>query len=138
MKFILDTNILSELRKESPAPQVVRWFTSIADEHKYISAITLGEINRGICKLPEGRKKNDLISWFDKIQQFFQYQTYTIDTDIAIKWGELASFSEKNGKKLPALDGLIAATAYIHGAILVTRNIKDFESVPIQVLNPWL
>lgn len=138
MIFLLDTNVLSELRKVSPSPSVLQWFTSISDDHKYVSAITLGEINRGINKLPDGRKRNELISWFDNIQQFFQYQTYTIDTKISLKWGEMTAVMEKKGKRLSTADGLIAATAYIHGAILVTRNTKDFESVPIQILNPWL
>lgn len=126
------------MRKVSPSPSVLQWFTSISDDHKYVSAITLGEINRGINKLPDGRKRNELISWFDNIQQFFQYQTYTIDTKISLKWGEMTAVMEKKGKRLSTADGLIAATAYIHGAILVTRNTKDFESVPIQILNPWL
>ncbi|MBN2659332.1 MAG: type II toxin-antitoxin system VapC family toxin [Spirochaetales bacterium] len=138
MKFLLDTNVLSELRKKNPSQEVLRWFRSIPEEHLFLSFITLGEISRGIWKLPEGRQKNELISWFDRVQESFQYQTYTINTDTAVKWGELTSQAEKEGVIVPAFDGLIAATAYINGAILVTRNSRDFLALPRQVLNPWL
>jgi len=138
LRFLLDTNVLSELRKMAPSPKVLDWFGSIPNEHLFISSITLGEISHGINKLPEGGKRNDLIVWFDKMEESFRYQIYCIDREVAIKWGELMADSAKSGIKLPVVDGLIAATAYIHGAILVTRNAKDFESVPIQILNPWL
>lgn len=138
MKFLLDTNILSELRKPVPSQQLLKWFSSISNEHLFISAITLGEIKRGIVLLKEGRKKNDLIVWLDRVQKSFQYQTLEINTEVALKWGDLTADSAKTGVTLPAIDGLIAATAYVHGAILVTRNTKDFPSTHIQILNPWL
>ncbi len=138
MKFLLDTNVLSELRKPSPSIQVLDWFSSVSEEHLFISSITLGEINCGINKLDEGKRKNDLITWLNKVEESFKYQTFPIESNIALKWGELTASVSKKGIALPALDGLIAATAYIHGAILVTRNTKDFDFIPIQILNPWL
>jgi toxin FitB len=138
LKFLLDTNIISEIRKPVPSTRVLDWLSGITNEHLFISVVTLGEINRGITKLPAGKKKNDLIKWFDRVQEAYQYQTFSIDNDIALKWGELTARSEREGIILPVLDGLIAATAYVHGAILVTRNTKDFQSANIQVLNPWL
>lgn len=138
MKFLLDTNVLSELIKPEPSQQVLDWISGISNEHLFISVITLGELSNGITKLPSGRKKNELISWFDRVQQSFQYQLFPISNKIAIKWGELTAVASCKGFVLPSIDGLIAATAYAHGAILITRNTKDFQSVPIQVLNPWL
>lgn len=138
MRFLLDTNVLSELRKPEPSQQVINWISDISNKHLFISVITLGELNNGISKLPSGRKKNELISWFDKVQQSFQYQIFPISNEIAMKWGELTATASKEGLTLPSIDGLIAATAFVHGAILITRNTKDFKSVPIQVLNPWL
>ncbi len=138
MKFLLDTNVISEMIKANPSQEVINWISNIPIEDLYISALTLGEINMGIEKLYEGRKKNELIAWFDQVQQSFQDQTYPVDGDVALKWGKLAAETVKSGETIPTIDGLIAATAYVHGAILVTRNIKDFQSAPIQVLNPWL
>lgn len=116
----------------------MNWISSIENEHLYISSITLGEISRGINKLPDGQKKNELIVWLDKIQNVFRYQTLSIDSEAAIKWGELSAAGLRAGKSVSTIDFLIGATAYTNGAILVTRNTKDFEDLPIQVLNPWL
>lgn len=138
MKFLLDTNVLSEMRKPTPSKEVMNWISSIENEHLYISSITLGEISRGINKLPDGQKKNELIVWLDKIQNVFRYQTLSIDSEAAIKWGELSAAGLRAGKSVSTIDFLIGATAYTNGAILVTRNTKDFEDLPIQVLNPWL
>ena len=138
MKFLLDTNVVSELINNNPEEAVIQWLSDVPRNHLYISSITLGEINMGIGKLPDGKKKSNLIIWFDKIQESSRYKTLPIDSEIALKWGEMLARSIKSGKTLPTIDCLIAATAYIHSAILVTRNTKDFQSIPIQLLNPWL
>lgn len=138
MKFLLDTNVVSEMIKSDPSREVLLWISHIPVNHLYISSITLGEINMGIEKLTEGRKKNDLTAWFARIQQSFQYQTFPVDGEVAIKWGELVANTLKTGKTIPIIDGIIAATAHVHGAILVTRNTKDFQTANIQLLNPWL
>jgi len=138
MKFLLDTNVPSELSRVNPDPSVLSWFDQVDEEALYLSIITLGEINQGIEKLPEGKKRNDLITWFYQLQEGFRHQTFPVDAETALKWGELSAHRAKAGKPLPVLDGLIAATAYLQGAILVTRNTKDFEELAIQTLNPWL
>lgn len=138
MKLLLDTNVLSELAKPEPDERVLDWFNQVNEAHLYISIISLGEIRHGLEKLPEGRKKNDLIIWFDSIQEVFRHQTWPLDDEIALKWGELTAIRSKAGKPLPAADGQMAATAHIKGAILITRNTKDFEGLAIQTLNPWL
>jgi len=137
MKFLLDTNVLSEMTKPDINENVLRWFNSVSEEHLYVSVLTLGEINMGIEKLPEGRKRNDLLIWFDQLQESFKYQSYSVDIETSLKWGELSASCLKDGKKLPLIDGLIAATAYTKGAVLVTRNTKNFEGITIQTLNPW-
>ena len=138
MKLLLDTNVLSELAKPQPDQRVVDWFNQVNEAHMYISVISLGEIRHGLEKLPEGRKKNDLILWIDSVQEVFHHQTWPLDDEIALKWGELTAIRSKAGKPLPMADGQIAATAHIKGAILITRNTKDFEGLAIQTLNPWL
>ncbi|MDC7233530.1 MAG: PIN domain-containing protein, partial [Spirochaetales bacterium] len=89
-------------------------------------------------KIPDSRKKNDLLLWFDRIQDAFRYQTLEITEETALKWGELSASSLKKGRTLHSIDGIIAATAYTSGSILVTRNTRDFDFLPIQILNPWL
>jgi predicted nucleic acid-binding protein len=137
MKFLLDINVLSELTKPKVDQNVLKWFDSVAEEHLFVSVLTLGEISLGIGKLPEGKKRNDLIYWFDQVQESFKYQCWPVDKEVALKWGELSAFRLNDGHSLPILDGLIAATAYVQGAILVTRNTKYFKGLMIQTLNPW-
>ncbi|MBL7007097.1 MAG: type II toxin-antitoxin system VapC family toxin [Spirochaetia bacterium] len=138
MKFLLDTNVISELIKSSPDPNVLAWFTQVPEEHTYISVLTLGELSSGIDKLPDGIKKNDLILWFDKLSNSFSRQTFPIDSETAVQWSRLSAARGKQGRPLPVIDGLIAASAYRQAAVLVTRNTSDFESLPIQIINPWL
>jgi toxin FitB len=138
MKFLLDTNVISELIKSSPDPNVLAWFSQVPEEHTFISVLTLGELSSGIDKLPDGMKKNDLILWFDKLSNSFSRQTFPIDSETALQWGRLSAARGKQGRPLPVIDGLIAASAYRQAAILVTRNTRDFESLPIQIINPWL
>ncbi len=138
MMFLLDTNVLSELINRDPDERVIHWFENVQESHARISAITIAELNRGIIRLPEGRKKNDLTVWFDDVLSSFQGRILDIDTSIALQWGTILAESEKRGMRISVMDGFIAATAYVHGAIIVTRNTKDFEGLPVQVLNPWL
>jgi toxin FitB len=138
MKFLLDTNVISELIKSSPDPNVLAWFSQVPEEHTFISVLTLGELSSGIDKLPDGMKKNDLILWFDKLSNSFSRQTFPIDSETALQWGRLSAARGKQSRPLPVIDGLIAASAYRQAAVLVTRNTRDFESLPIQIINPWL
>ena len=137
MKFLLDTNVVSELTRQNPEQKVLEWFEQVDNNTLYISVITLGEINLGIEKLPEGKKRNDLLTWSGRLQESFKSQTLPVDAETALKWGELSARRSAEGTPLPILDGLIAATAYLSGAILVTRNTKDFSNLAIQTLNPW-
>lgn len=138
MNFLLDTNVISELIKKNPDPKVKLWLEQLPEEYLNISVLSLGEIQLGIKKISEGGRKNELILWLDQLIKAFQHQTFPIDTDTALIWGRLSAENQQRGCSLPVKDGLIAATAYKYGAILVTRNVKDFNSLPIQVLNPWL
>jgi predicted nucleic acid-binding protein len=134
----MDTNVLSELSKEKPDERVLEWFDQVDESHLYISVISLGEICHGLERLPEGKKKNDLILWFDRLQEAFRHKTWPVDDETALKWGELTAHRSRMGHPLSVPDGQIAATAHIRGAILITRNTKGFENLAIQTLNPWL
>jgi len=138
MKFILDTNVLSELIKLKPDKNVMDWFNNSSEETMYISSITLGEIETGIRSLDPGKKQNELMIWFGTLQNSFKHKTYPVNSTEAIRWGELRESLKRIGKTIPVIDGLIAATAITNNAVLVTRNTKDFNFPGIEILNPWL
>ncbi len=138
MKFILDTNVLSELIKPEPDKNVMEWFDNCPEEKMYISSITLGEIETGISSLHPGKKQNQLMLWFGSLQNSFANKTFPVNDITAIRWGEIRGALKRRGKKIPVIDGLIAATAITNNAILVTRNTKDFNFPGIDLLNPWL
>ena len=138
MKFILDTNVLSELIKPEPDRNVLEWFNNCPEDKMYISSITLGEIETGISSLDPGKKQNQLMLWFGSLQNSFKNRILTIDETTAIRWGEIRGSLKRKGINIPVIDGLIAATAITNSAGLVTRNTKDFDFPGMEILNPWM
>ncbi|MEL0328827.1 MAG: type II toxin-antitoxin system VapC family toxin [Deltaproteobacteria bacterium] len=134
MKYLLDTNIISEIRKGPRChPNVAAWYSNLEEESLYLSVLVLGEIRKGI----EGRgrdagKANVLDLWLEQLQTSFQSQILPVDTAISQEWGRLSSLHT-----VPVIDGLLAATATAHGLVLVTRNTRDFADLGIQLLNPF-
>ncbi|MEN8254360.1 MAG: type II toxin-antitoxin system VapC family toxin [Verrucomicrobiota bacterium] len=138
MKYLLDTCLLSELIKPDPSPKVVEWLSSQDEDHLFISVLTIGEILKGIGKLPKGRKRLRLQTWVDHdLQNRFKAKVLPIDAEVAETWGSISAEAEKKGRKLPAIDGLLAATAIANGLTVVTRNTKDIESPGANCINPW-
>ena len=138
MKYLLDTCVISELVAKRPDPRVTAWIDSIDSETAFLSAITLGEIRKGIEKLPDSDRKSTLQAWLrDELSIMFSGRVLSIDTPVAIRWGELTGALESRGKKMAAIDSLIAATALHHHCRLVTRNEDDFKHSGIALLNPW-
>jgi len=138
MRFLLDTCVISELVARRPAPGVVEWIDETGEERIYLSVITIGEIKKGIEKLPDSRRRRELSEWLeDQLLVRFRDRVLPIDTEVMLAWGELTASLEKQGKKMPAIDSLIAAIA-LHGKLnLVTRNEGDFKHVGVPVTNPW-
>lgn len=138
MKFLLDTNVISELVTKQPAAKVIQWLDSVDDTVIYLSVITIGEIKKGIEKLPDLTRKTALSTWLtDELFTRFQDRILSVDTAVMLTWGDLTAMLEKKGRKLPAMDSLVAAVALQHQAILVTRNEADFADTGVTVLNPW-
>jgi len=138
MKHLLDTCVISELVARKPNPKVVAWIDGIDPESVYLSVITIGEIKKGIEKLPESKRKASLQTWLTKdllIQ--FSGRILTIDIETVLTWGTLLGSLELHGKKMSAIDSLIAASAHHNQCRLVTRNAADFIHAGIDILNPW-
>lgn len=135
MRLLLDTNVVSELAKVEPNRRVTDWFSKLDQEGIYVSVITLGEIRKGIELLIEGSRRRQLTLWLERdLTDQFEGRILNIDWRVADLWGSLSS---KSKRTLPAVDGLIAATALVHKLKLVTRNTKDFDYPGLSVINPW-
>jgi len=138
MRFLLDTCVISDLVAMQPDSGLVEWIDGIAEEKLYLSAITIGEIKKGIEKLPDSRRRSELTNWLeDELLIRFKDKILPIDVNVMLVWGALTANLEKQGTQMPAIDSLIAATA-VHGQLnLVTRNETDFEHTGVPVINPW-
>ena len=137
MRTLVDTCVLSEVQRKQGNPQVRERFEALAEEDIYLSVLTLGEIRKGIDKLRASAKKRSLSVWFDQLVLSAEQRILPIDLETAVIWGEVAAKCEKQGKTIPAVDGLIAATALRYGLHLMTRNVTDFESTGVMLVNPW-
>ena len=139
MKYLLDTCVISELISKRPHPGVVAWVDALDDEQTFLSVITLGEVKRGIEKLPDSNRKSQLVQWLDDaLLARFHGRIAGVDVDVMLIWGELVARLERRGRKLPAMDSIIAAIALRGDFTLVTRNVQDFEGTGVNVINPWL
>ena len=135
MKYLLDTNIISEIRKGPRChPNVAAWYSNLEEESLYLSVLVLGEIRKGIegLRRRDSRKANELDLWLEQLQTGFKSQILPVDIAISQKWGRLSSLHT-----VPVIDGLLAATATAHRLVLVTRNTRDFADLGIQLLDPF-
>ena len=133
--FLVDTNVVSELRKlERMNPGVREWFDGTVPNDMFLSVITVGEIRKGIeeKRLSDPAQAEALERWMARTLTIFANHTLPVTRDIADRWGALCP-----GQPLPPSDGLLAATALVHDLTMVTRNTKDFERSGVRLLNPW-
>ena len=136
--FLLDTNCVSELVRVRPHPRVIEWMESVEEGLLYLSVLTLGEIQKGLATLAQGKRRARLEEWLDvELRARFANRLLPVDEEVALRWGLLAALANRQGKPLSAIDGLLAATALSHDLTLVTRNIGDFAAAQVPVLNPW-
>ena len=130
--YLLDTNIVSEARRGTP--EAVDWLRSINRSSIHLSVITLGWIRRGIIAKQKSDPKTAarLAIWFEDLRRDHASRILPVTDDIAIEWGRIAVIRPRG-----MADGLIAATAIIHGLTVVTRNRTDFEDTKVPMINPW-
>ena len=139
MNFLVDTNVLSEVTRAVPNPQVLSWLDRLDEDRAFISVITLAEIRRGIAIMPDGRRRASLLDWLEKdLPQRFEHRIVPINPPVAFAWGDLMGRARQVGRGLSSMDGLIAATAIVGSFTLATRNTKDFDGFDIPLINPWI
>jgi predicted nucleic acid-binding protein len=136
MNYLLDTNVISELVRNIPNEAVLKWIDGINSEKLYLSVITIGEIRKGVAGIQEFQRQEKISQWLEiELPDYFEGRILSIDIKVADMWGQLQG--KNKGYTLPAIDGLIAATARVHNLILVTRNKKDFIHASVEIINPW-
>lgn len=136
--IILDTNVVSELMRPEPAPQVTNWVRDRDRRELRTTTITLAEVRYGITRLPDGRRKQVLLAAADDIFSAFEDQLLPVDTAAAEHYAVIASSRERAGKPIAGFDALIAAICRSQGAALATRNVSDFDGTGIEIIDPWL
>ncbi|RCW42781.1 hypothetical protein DFQ14_10837 [Halopolyspora algeriensis] len=134
MSYLLDTNVVSELRRRSPDPAVLSWLESVAADQLYLSVLTVGEISQGIARLQrrDPSQAAQLQHWLSELRSFYHDRIVPITAEVADRWGRLGA-----PDPVPVVDGLLAATAMVHGWTLVTRNVADVRKIDVAVLNPF-
>jgi predicted nucleic acid-binding protein len=137
--YLLDTNIPSEFSRDRPEPRVVQWLKAQPVSMLFLSAVTIGEIRRGLIVLPQSKRRTELESWFHTdLLVWFRGRILPVTDSIADRWGVLDGQCQLKGMPLNTADGMIAATALEHDLAVVTRNIKDFAGLGVEVFNPWV
>lgn len=142
MRFLLDTNAISELGKPRPDPGFMAWHdqqAETADRQKgiFLSVLLLGEMDRGILNLPDNPKRAELSRRRDLILSVYGKRILPVDIDVARRWGAVNDAHRRQGLTPGVIDELIAATALVHDLTLITRNLRHFEHSGCRLLSPW-
>nr|CAA6818700.1 MAG: Unknown protein [uncultured Thiotrichaceae bacterium] len=137
MKYLFDTCMLSEINHPKGNRSVKRYAAGLPQDDVFISAVSMGEIAKGLAAMDEGARKRKISQWMQEILEYNSSQVLEVTVDVAMLWGELSAKLQKQGQHLHMADGLIAATAISHGLHVVTRNIGDFEPTGALIVNPW-
>jgi toxin FitB len=136
--FLLDTNVPSELVRTQPEPKVTAWVAAQDLDSLFLSVVSFGELRKGITIMSPGKRKTELEAWLENgLSKLFSGRILPMTQTIAERWGVLEGQRQLMGHPLNVPDAQIAATAREHGLTGVTRNVKDFESLGVTILNPW-
>jgi toxin FitB len=137
VRVLVDTCVLSEVRRPRPNTRVRERLESVPEADIFLSSMTIGEIVNGITRLPQGQRRRDLESWLAQIEQLYAAQILPVDIETARIWGEATARAAQRGRVVPVADGLIAATALRHGLHVMTRNSADFQATGVLLIDPW-
>jgi predicted nucleic acid-binding protein len=137
MRYLLDTNIISDIAKPAPSQSLLAWLSEQSDEDLFIASLTVAEIRRGILEKPAGRRRDQLEAWFsgpEGPQALFVGRVLPFDENSGLIWARLMADGKRQGRPRGALDTIIAAVAEAHGCTVVTDNERDFAD--LEVINP--
>jgi toxin FitB len=137
MNNLLDTCVIAEYQKPAPEIKVMNWLSSQIEESLFLSVLTIGELEKGVARLPASKRKNNLEAFLENLVTRFDRRILNLDTATLRRWGRLTGSLEKKGRVLPIIDSFLAATAIEHGLTIVTRNVADFTGTGARVLNVW-
>jgi predicted nucleic acid-binding protein len=138
MPYLLDTNFLSETAKPRLNPGVVAWTRQQSPFDLFVSVLSFGEIRKGIELRGPDARRHEIENWLTHIlPKQFRGRILPVDVDVAQEWGRITAAGQKQGRVLPLIDGLLIATAIVHGLTLVTRNERDCAGRGAPTLNPW-
>jgi len=138
MSHLLDTSAVFEIVKPTPDSAFIEWLTQSDEETLFLSVLTIGELEKGIAKLTDGKRRTRLQSWVRRdLVARFAGRLLAVELQVAERWGALVGESERKGVPLPVIDSLIAATCLVHGLTAVTRNRTDFERCGVECFSPW-
>ncbi len=137
MRYLLDTCVLSELVKREPDSHVLRWLEARNAHELFISAMTWGELLRGVSRLPRSKRRSELTKWLEQLKIGFESRILAFDQSVAEAWAQMTAQAETQGKPMAAFDSIIAATARANECKLVTRNARDFAHSGVEAINPW-
>jgi toxin FitB len=138
VRFLLDTNVVSAPIRPAPDANVVEWLRSVPSLDLCVSALTLGELAKGVALLTDGRRREEIQGWISHdLPRHFHGRVLPVDDAVALEWGRLSAAGRLAGRELPVVDGLLLATAATRGLTLVTRNVRDCGNRGVSVLDPW-
>jgi predicted nucleic acid-binding protein len=138
VKFLLDTNVLSEVRRPEPDRGVLEWLDRLDEDRAFVSVVSLAEIRRGVALMEKGRRREALAGWLARdLLERFAGRILAVDERTALAWGDLMAEAKRRGLGLASMDGLLAAAALAHDLTLVTRNTRDFQDLGVALLDPW-
>jgi predicted nucleic acid-binding protein len=137
VRALLDTCVLSEIRRPKGNPGVRKAVDALDSEDIFISVVSIAEISKGVSLLEDGKKKRELAAWLQGLERHHSDRILPVDLETAHIWGELTAAAQKAGRQVPAMDGMIAATAHRHGLHVMTRNVEDFAATGVLLLDPW-
>jgi predicted nucleic acid-binding protein len=138
MNYLLDTCVLSEFTCRKPDQHVIDWLNSVDEEKLFLSVISVGEIQRGIERLPDSHRKTELLVWMNnELLKRFSDRMVVIDAPTMFLWGSLTARMETAGQPMGVMDSFIIASALQNNLVVATRNVADFIPGGVQVINPW-
>jgi toxin FitB len=133
--FLIDANVISELGKPRPAIEVQRW-ASVQIDTSFLSVMTVGEVIKGIERLPSGKRRRALEHWLSTVSSStFKARLLPVDAVVAAEWGKTSAALRRT---LPCADSLLAATARVYDLVVATRNERHFIDLGVRIVNPWL